>query len=118
MVAFRERVIEIVKSVPVGRVVTYGQVALLAGAPRCARQVGMVLNGLRAPEAVPWQRVINAQGKLSTYKIGGGELQRALLEAEGVEFDDAGRVDFERFRWDPDPSSVHDGRRSEGDTSV
>lgn len=86
--------------------VTYGQVALLAGAPRAARQVGMVLNGLREPEDVPWQRVINSQGKLSTYKIGAGELQRALLEAEGVEFDNQGRVDLNRFRWDPEPSQI------------
>ena len=84
-------------------VVTYGQVALLAGSPRAARQVGMVLRGLREPEKVPWQRVINAAGKISTYKVGSGELQRALLEAEGIVFDAEGRVDLSRYRWDPDP---------------
>lgn len=102
MAGFRDRVIDIVESVPPGRVVTYGQVALLAGAPRAARQVGMVLNGLHEVEPVPWQRVINAAGRLSTYKIGSGEFQRALLEAEGVEFDDEGRVDLSRFRWEPE----------------
>ena len=103
MDGFRERVLSIVEAVPRGNVVTYGQVALLAGSPRAARQVGMVLHGLREADEVPWQRVINAQGKISTYRIGSGELQRALLEAEGVEFDSEGRVDLGRFRWDPDP---------------
>lgn len=103
MDGFRDRVLAVVEAVPSGKVVTYGQVALLAGAPRAARQVGMVLHGLREPHRIPWQRVINAQGKISTYRIGSGELQRALLEAEGVEFDGEGRVDLDRFRWDPDP---------------
>jgi methylated-DNA-protein-cysteine methyltransferase-like protein len=106
MERFRERVIGIVAAVPTGRVVTYGQVALLAGAPRAARQVGAVLNGLREPEDLPWQRVINAEGRLSTYKIGAGELQKALLEAEGVVFDGDGRVDLRRFRWDPHPAEL------------
>jgi methylated-DNA-protein-cysteine methyltransferase-like protein len=106
MAGFKERVIEIVAAVPEGLVVTYGQVALLAGAPRAARQVGGVLNGLRDPEDLPWQRVINAEGRLSTYKIGAGELQRALLEAESVVFDGEGRVDLARFRWDPHPSEL------------
>ena len=103
MDGFRERVLSIVEAVPSGMVVTYGQVALLAGSPRAARQVGAVLHGLREPEEVPWQRVINAQGKISTYKVGSGELQRALLEAEGIVFDAEGRVDLRVYRWDPDP---------------
>lgn len=94
--------IAIVSEVPAGKVVSYGQVALLAGAPRAARQVGAVLRGLREWEDVPWQRVINAKGRISTYKVGAGELQRALLEAEGIEFDDDERVDLRRYRWDPD----------------
>ena len=106
MNGFRERVLSVVEAVPIGSVVTYGQVALLAGSPRAARQVGMVLRGLREAEDVPWQRVINSQGKLSTYKVGSGELQRALLEAEGVEFDDEDRVDLRRFRWDAEPAGL------------
>lgn len=64
----------------------------------------MVLRGL-GPEAeeVPWQRIINARGGISTYKIGVGELQRALLEAEGVEFDSSGRTSLTRFGWRPAP---------------
>ncbi|MEX2542814.1 MAG: MGMT family protein [Trueperaceae bacterium] len=114
MAAFKERVIGIVAAVPPGQVVTYGQVALLAGAPRAARQVGGVLNRLREPEDVPWQRVINAEGKLSTYRIGVGELQRALLEAEGVEFDSEDRVNLRRFRWDPEPSALSSAVATEG----
>lgn len=102
--AFRERVLTVVRAVPRGCVVTYGQVAALIGSPRAARQVGGVLYGLHAAEVddVPWQRVINASGRISTYKIGSGELQRALLESEGVAFDAEDRVDLGRFRWRPD----------------
>lgn len=115
---FRDRVIEIVGAVPRGNVVTYGQVALLAGAPRAARQVGMVLHGLGESENVPWQRVINSQGKLSTYRIGAGELQRKLLEVEGIEFDGEDRVDLPRFRWDPDPGRFHGGETGEAAAEV
>lgn len=102
MSGFRQRVIDIVKTVPEGRVTTYGTVALYAGAPRAARQVGAVLHGLRAEDGeVPWQRVINASGGISTYKVGSGELQVALLRSEGVEVLD-NRVDLRRFRWNPE----------------
>jgi methylated-DNA-protein-cysteine methyltransferase-like protein len=100
---FRERVLSVIRAVPEGRVVTYGQVAELAGSPRAARQVGGVLYGLRdSEEDIPWQRVVNAGGKISTYRIGSGELQRALLESEGVGFDEEGRIDLGRYRWLPD----------------
>ncbi len=97
--AFRRRVLEQVAAIPAGRVLTYGEVALLAGRPGTARQVGGVLFGLseREAETVPWHRVINAQGRLSTYKVGSGELQRALLEAEGIVFDASGRLELKRY---------------------
>jgi methylated-DNA-protein-cysteine methyltransferase-like protein len=99
--AFRPNVIEAVKMIPEGKVATYGQIARMIGSPRAARQVGMVLYGLRSSEAedIPWQRIINSQGKISTYKIGHGELQRALLESEGISFDADGRVDLEAFQF-------------------
>lgn len=99
--SFRDRVLAVVKAIPHGRVATYGQVALLAGAPGAARQVGAALRGAAEPDEVPWQRVINAQGAISTYKVGFGELQRALLLAEGVEVSAGGRVDLRRYLWDP-----------------
>lgn len=98
MQTFRARVLTLVCAVPPGKVATYGQIARLVGHPRAARQVGGVLNRLRDSD-VPWQRIINAQGGISTYKVGAGELQRALLEAEGVVFDREGRCDLERYRW-------------------
>jgi methylated-DNA-protein-cysteine methyltransferase-like protein len=101
--SYRERVLEVVRAIPRGKVTNYGTVALLAGRPRTARQVGVVLYGLRESDAdVPWQRVVNAQGGISTFKVGHGELQIALLEAEGVEVVDR-TVDLGRYGWDPGP---------------
>jgi methylated-DNA-protein-cysteine methyltransferase related protein len=91
--AFRERVLELIGKIPVGLVMTYGQLAEVAGMPRHARAVGDILHGL------PWWRVINASGKISTYKVGTGELQRGLLEREGVEFDANGKIKLEAYRW-------------------
>ena len=99
---FRARVLQLVKAIPRGKVATYGQIAALAGAPQAARQVGGVLNGLREAEDVPWQRVINASGGLSTYKIGYGELQKALLTAEGVSVSADNTVDLSRYQWQLD----------------
>ena len=102
---FRERVLHVVRQVPPGRVVSYGQVALWVGSPRAARQVGGVLYGLREADGdVPWQRVINARGGISTYKVGAGELQVALLRAEGVEVAADG-VDLARWGWHPAPDA-------------
>ena len=72
---FQQRVLEIVRAIPRGHVLTYGQVAALADTPRAARQVGRILYA--SGRTVPWQRVINSYGGLSTYKVGSGELQRA-----------------------------------------
>ncbi len=94
----------VIERIPEGRVATYGQVAALAGLPRRARMVGAALRSTPENVAVPWQRVINAQGTIS--QRGGLGLeegyQRHLLEEEGIAFDDRGRIDLERFRWDPD----------------
>ncbi len=105
MTTFRDRVLTVVRSVPPGRVVTYGQVATWAGSPRAARQVGAVLFGLRETDGdVPWQRVVNASGGISTFRVGAGELQVALLQAEGVDVSAAG-LDLGRWRWDPPPDA-------------
>ena len=98
---FRERVLALVERIPAGRVMTYGQLALLAGSAGNARQVGFIMHGLAGSE-LPWHRVINAQGAISTYKVGMGDTQRALLEAEGVTFDERGRCDLTRLQWWPD----------------
>jgi methylated-DNA-protein-cysteine methyltransferase related protein len=101
---FQDRVLEIVRAIPRGRVVTYGQVALLVGTPRGARQVGRVL--YYSGRTAPWQRVINRYGGLSTYKIGSGEEQRRLLEAEGVRFGEDGTLDLEKYRWHPSVRTI------------
>lgn len=98
---FRARVLDLVARIPPGRVMTYGQLALLAGGPGNARQVGFSMQGLAGSD-LPWQRVINAQGRVSTYKLGFGDMQRALLEGEGVTFDAAGKCDLARLQWWPD----------------
>lgn len=97
-----ERVYRVVRRVPRGRVATYGQVALLAGMPGAARQVGYALHALGADSGVPWHRVVNARGTLSGREPGEAvPLQRARLEAEGVVFGDAGRIELTRFGWRP-----------------
>lgn len=99
------RIHAVVRRIPPGRVLTYGDVAALAGLPGQARLVGYALHALPAHTTVPWHRVINHRGALSTGRaVPGGELvQRRLLEAEGVEFDAAGRTSLARYRWVPPP---------------
>lgn len=101
---FRERVWAFVRSVPVGRVVTYGQVAAIVDAPRGARAVGMVLHNTPRDANVPCQRVVNRWGRLApTYGQGGAEQHKAELEAEGVEVRPDFTVDLEVYQWWPDP---------------
>jgi methylated-DNA-protein-cysteine methyltransferase related protein len=99
---FRTRILALVARIPPGQVMTYGQLALLAGQPAAARQAGFVMNSLMGGPDLPWHRVINAQGAVSTDKLGFGELQRGLLGAEGVVFSPAGRCDLQRYQWWPD----------------
>ena len=95
---FHSRVFAVVCRVPFGQVTTYGDVATLLGSPRVARHVGFALAALSDP-AVPWHRVINAQGRISHRgDLVRAENQRRRLEAEGVVFDAAGRVELRRFR--------------------
>jgi len=87
-----------VRNVPRGRVASYGQIAELAGFEGHARQVGYALHALPANSGVPWHRVVNAKGEISPRSAGDShELQRMLLEAEGVKFDGKGRVERRYF---------------------
>ena len=97
---FSQRVLELIKSIPSGKVATYGQIALLAGNPAGARQVVRLLHSLSEKEMLPWHRVINSKGTISL-TAEGYELQRSKLEQEGVEFDLRDRVDLKRFLWKP-----------------
>lgn len=103
MPAPAERIYAVIRRIPPGRVATYGQVAALAGLPGHARQVGQVLRDTPQSSDLPWQRVINAKGEVSPRGIGlEAGLQRHLLQEEGVVFDSRGRIDLDRFGWDPD----------------
>ncbi len=107
-----ERIRAVVRRVPRGRVVTYGQVAAEAGLPRAARQVGYAMSALPDDSDVPWYRVVNAHGRISRRSRARGprradaavaeSIQRSLLEAEGIVFDARGRIDLECYRWEPD----------------
>lgn len=94
-----ERIYAVVRQIPSGQVATYGQVATIVGGCS-ARVVGYAMAALPAGSGVPWQRVINLQGKVSPRGAGDGSLrQRHLLEAEGVSFDSQERVDFATVGW-------------------
>jgi methylated-DNA-protein-cysteine methyltransferase-like protein len=94
------RIHEVVSRIPRGRIATYGQVARLAGLPGQARLVGYALHALPADTSVPWQRVVNARGAIST-PPGHDMRQRRLLEREGVRFDSRGRIPLASFQWRP-----------------
>ena len=95
-----ERIYAVVARIPRGRVATYGQVALLAGLPRNARQVGFALRALPDSREFPWHRVVNASGTISAREDPIGEqIQRKLLEREGVRFSARGRVALREFGW-------------------
>lgn len=101
-VNFNERIRRLIARIPRGRVATYGQLARLAGFPGRARQVGYALAALPGSTALPWHRVINAQGEVSRRRRPGAELtQRLLLVREGIRFDARGRVALEECQWSP-----------------
>lgn len=96
-----ELIYEQVCRIPYGKVATYGMIARLAGNPRWSRVVGYALHVNPRPGEIPCHRVVNRFGGLSSaFAFGGCGMHRALLEAEGVEFDTDGNVDLDRFLWD------------------
>jgi len=101
---FRRRVYEIVAMVPRGKVVTYGQVALLAGIPRAAREVGWIAHA--GPSNLPWQRVVNRFGGLAKGYHGGQLGHKADLEKDGVAVHQDLTVALARYQWVPDQESV------------
>lgn len=107
MSKFSEKVLKVVESIPYGKVVSYGQVALYVGVPRAARQVGWILRQSEG-EDIPWWRVINNEGRIS---IKGNfhntpELQRKLLQAEGILVDDNFELDIEEYRYRPNKKEL------------
>ncbi len=112
--SYAEQVYAWVRQIPAGRVATYGQIALLIPPPAGVtaddyRRAGAIWTGgamANAPDDVPWQRVINSQGKISTRPGLGPAVQRNLLEQEGVVFDAKDRVDLKRYGWTPGQDSA------------
>jgi methylated-DNA-protein-cysteine methyltransferase-like protein len=97
---YRKRVYDLVKKIPRGKVMTYGQIAIILGEGYTARTVGYVMHG--AEDGVPWQRVINSQGKISTGRLSiPVNLQQSMLEQEGVVFSPKGTCDLEEYQWWP-----------------
>ena len=97
---YRERVYKIVRRIPRGRVMTYGQLAVILGEGYTARPVGFVMHG--ANDKTPWHRVINAKGACSTGRVVlPHDKQQRMLEAEGIRFNERGRCDLETYVWIP-----------------
>ena len=97
-----EMIYSVVRQIPRGRVASYGQVAALAGNPRWSRVVGYALHVNPDPEGIPCYRVVTKNGGLSeAFAFGGINVQRELLERDGVEFTHDGRVVMEKYRWKP-----------------
>ena len=109
MPSFNEKVYALVKRIPAGQVTSYGRIARLLATPHGARAVGWALAQLPDGTDVPWQRVINAGGFISTPPIGGTAAeQRSRLESEGIMFDAEGRVDLLHYLWNPPIWEVED----------
>ena len=99
---YRKRVYEIVRKIPDGQVMTYGQIAEILGEGYTPRTVGFVMHAADT-EKIPWQRVINSQGACSTGKMTMPvNLQQKILEDEGIEFDEKGRCDLKIYLWSPE----------------
>lgn len=106
MSKFRNYIYEIVEGIPYGKVVSYGQVALYAGIPRAARQVGWILNQSEGKVELPWWRVINNAGKITIKgnRYNDANLQRKLLLSEGILVDQDFNLDIEVYRFRPEES--------------
>jgi len=101
MNSITNRIVEAIRRIPPGRVATYGQIALIAGNPRASRLVVWVLHTASEKENLPWHRVVNRNGKISLKRGSGYDLQKRLLQEEGITFDTDDTIDFNRFLWEP-----------------
>ncbi len=102
MTPFTRSVYALVSAIPSGSVASYGMVAAILGRPRAPRAVGGALSTLPEELDVPWWRVLGSSGRISTSSIHHvAQIQRALLEDEGVHFAEGGRIDWDRYEWRP-----------------
>lgn len=110
MSEFKQRVIAVIQHIPYGTVVSYGQVAVMIGAPRAARQVGWLLNSSEGSIDLPWWRVVNNVGYLSIRGTNASDktLQAKLLRAEGIEVSDDFHLDMQQYRFRPDDAFLRE----------
>ncbi|WP_071620237.1 MGMT family protein [Rossellomorea aquimaris] len=101
MERFTEKAIAIIKSIPFGKVMTYGQIAAYAGSPRGARQVVRILHSMSSKHDLPWHRVVNSEGKIGFKDEGQYNHQQHLLLSEGVLLNEKGKIDLELYLHQP-----------------
>ncbi len=107
MTPFTRSVYAVVAAIPPGRVTSYGAVAAILGRPHAPRAVGGALSGIPDELDLPWWRVISSSGRISTPSIHHtSQIQRALLEDEGVRFMKTGRIDWDRYEWNPSEADL------------
>jgi methylated-DNA-protein-cysteine methyltransferase-like protein len=99
--SFSQRIKALIKSIPKGKVSTYGQIAALAGNPRASRLVVWTLNSFSQKEKLPWHRVINSKGGISLKPGQGYEIQKMLLQKEGIKFEEDDSIDLKKYLWSP-----------------
>ena len=101
MQPFTERVVMIIKAIPEGKIMTYGQIAREAGSPRAARQVVRVLHSMSRKHHLPWHRVVNTKGQIAIQDDESHQEQLFSLESEGVEIGLNGIIDLEKYQYHP-----------------
>lgn len=95
-----KKIYDVVSRIPKGKVATYGLVARMAGNPRWSRVVGYALHNNPAPGVIPCHRVVNREGKVAeSFAFGGSDIQRKMLEDEGIVFEADGHIDLEKYLW-------------------
>ncbi|WP_040950589.1 MGMT family protein [Gorillibacterium massiliense] len=99
MTPFTEQVIQIIRGIPAGKVMTYGQVAALAGSPRGARQVVRILHSMSEKYALPWHRIVNAKGQIALQEEDAVLTQCMLLENDGLEIGPGNRISLEIYQY-------------------
>ncbi|WLD92538.1 MGMT family protein [Alkalihalobacillus sp. AL-G] len=102
MTPFTKNVIKIIKGIPEGKVMTYGQIARLAGSPRGARQVVRILHSSSKKHKLPWHRVINSKGEIGFQHDEPFNVQKLSLQSEGIEFIAENKIDLKRYQLHPD----------------
>jgi methylated-DNA-protein-cysteine methyltransferase-like protein len=101
MQPFTSKVIKIIQNIPTGKVMTYGQIAALAGSPRGARQVVRILHTLSDKYNLPWHRVINSKGEIGIQDNGGFQVQKMNLQSEGISFIGERTVNLKMYQYNP-----------------